>query len=176
MGRGLLPFLLLALAFAAPAFAQDQPPAPDLSRIEQLKALRQQQETTDLAPAMLQPELLGEEGTAAMRQALAAYYEYRIIGYDHRQRVFAWQLLSSRIIFGMVILLVAVGVYFSWLQFRAALKGGAAPGERPYDTTFEASTTGFKLSSPVLGVIILALSLAFFYLYLLYVYPITDIL
>lgn len=176
MGRGLLLFLLLALAFAAPAFAQDQPPAPDLSRIEQLKALRQQQETTDLAPAMLQPELLGEEGTAAMRQALAAYYQYRIIGYDHRQRVFAWQLLSSRIIFGMVILLVAVGVYFSWLQFRAALKGGTALAERPYDTTFEASTTGLKLSSPVLGVIILALSLAFFYLYLLYVYPITDIL
>ena len=175
MARMLFLLVLLTCALAiAPASAQNQP-APDLSRIEQLKAL-DTQETTDLAPAMLQPEQLGEEGAAAMRKALTAYYEYRVNGYQHRQRVFAWQLLSSRIIFVMVILLVLVGIYFSWMQFRSALKGGSAFGERPHDTTFEASTTGFKLSSPVLGVIILALSLAFFYLYLLYVYPITDIL
>jgi hypothetical protein len=170
----LLLSLLLGAFVVASAAAQDQP-APDLSRIEQLKA-SDTQETTDLAPTMLQPELLGEEGAAAMRKALTAYYEYRVGGYQHRQRVFAWQLLSSRIIFVMVILLVLVGIYFSWMQFRSALRGGSAFGERPHDTTFEASTTGFKLSSPVLGVIILALSLAFFYLYLLYVYPITDIL
>lgn len=39
----------------------------------------------------------------------------------------------------------------------------------------ELSTSGIKVSSPVLGVIILALSLAFFYLYLVYVYPIKEI-
>jgi hypothetical protein len=37
------------------------------------------------------------------------------------------------------------------------------------------STAGLKVSSPVLGVIILVISLAFFYLYLVYVYPISEI-
>src|SRR5512134_2344980 len=100
----LLALLTVAALGLASAAAQDQPP-PDLSRIEQLRGL-DTQETTDLAPDMLQPELLGEEGTAAMRKALAAYYAYRVSGYQHRQRVFAWQLLSSRIIFVMVIFLV----------------------------------------------------------------------
>jgi hypothetical protein len=167
--------LLTAFLLGAPAVAQ-QDAAPS-NRIEQLKeALASEEGTSGIAPTAVSPELLGEEGTAALRRALTAYYEYRVTGYEHRQSVFAWQLLSSRIIFVLVIFLVLVGVYFSWLQFRLAMKGGAPFADRPQDTTFEASTTGLKVSSPVLGVIILALSLAFFYLYLLYVYPINDIL
>jgi len=166
--------VLLSAQLTFGAFAQDAPPAP-ADRIEQLKAALANEDNTSIAPATLPPDILGEEGTAAMHKALAAYYDYRVTGYQHRQRVFAWQLLSSRIIFVLVIFLVLVGVFFSWLQFRQALKGTPF-GERPQDTTFEASTTGLKVSSPVLGVIILALSLAFFYLYLLYVYPISDLL
>jgi hypothetical protein len=41
-------------------------------------------------------------------------------------------------------------------------------------TSIEAGKSGFKISSPVLGVIILTLSLAFFYLYLVHVYPVSD--
>jgi hypothetical protein len=42
-------------------------------------------------------------------------------------------------------------------------------------TELEASLTGIKVSSPVLGVIILALSFLFFYLYIKFVYPIHEI-
>jgi hypothetical protein len=42
-------------------------------------------------------------------------------------------------------------------------------------TEIEATLQGLKISSPVLGVIILALSFFFFYLYLKYVYPIHEI-
>ncbi len=171
-----LAFTLAVFFSGTPALAQDNSPAPSPSdRIEQLKALSSE-DTSGIAPTAVSPELLGEEGTAALRRALTAYYEYRVTGYQHRQRVFAWQLLSSRIIFVLVIFLVLTGVYFSWLQFRSAMKGGTPFAEQAQDTTFEASTSGLKVSSPVLGVIILALSLAFFYLYLLYVYPINDIL
>jgi hypothetical protein len=113
------------------------------------------------------------EGIASLQEALKAYYDYRISGYAHRERVFAWQLLSSRIIFVVVIFLVMTGIYFSWLQFSRSLK--STKGEEFKETTFEASTTGFKVSSPILGVIILAMSLAFFYLYLAFVYPISEI-
>ena len=164
--------LLVVGGLLGAAFAQEEPAEPDLSRIEQLRAL-DQEAAPGLAPAIVAPEFLGEEGSEALRQALTSYYRYRVDGYEHRGRVFAWQLLSSRIIFVLVIFLVLAGLYFSWMQFRAGLGG---TGAEPRDTTFEASATGFKVSSPVLGVIILAISLAFFYLYLVHVYPIVEIL
>ena len=42
-------------------------------------------------------------------------------------------------------------------------------------STIKVGKDGFEVSSPVLGVIILALSLGFFYLYPVYAYPIHEI-
>lgn len=130
-------------------------------------------ERQGFAPVMIDPAWLDEAGQASQRRALQAYYDYRSEGFDHRRRVFAWQLLSSKAIFLLVIFLVMAGVYFSWLQFRQGLKGGEGGASH---TTLEATPGGIKLSSPVLGVIILTLSLLFFYLYLVHVYPIEEIL
>ncbi len=108
----------------------------------------------------------------AYRGALREYYAYLQKGLQHRQRVFAWQHFSSITIFVVVILLVAAGVYFAAVQFHHGLGQGAAGGT---GTQFEAGPGGLKVSSPVLGVIILVISLVFFYLYLVYVYPIQEI-
>ena len=126
-----------------------------------------------------------EEFFTAMRE----YYRYRVSGYRHRARVFEWQLVSSRVIFVVVIFLVLAGVYFSWVQFRAGLSvksvpeaasteesAASVPLLKPDITEFTASVKGIKVSSPVLGVIILVISLVFFYLYLVYVYPIHEAL
>jgi hypothetical protein len=167
---------------------------------------------------------LDDSTKAAYLSALRAYYQYKQSGLEHRQKVFAWQLLSSRIIFFTVIALVLSGVYFSGVQFHSALRSArksallrrpaaskaglsaraesgtqraaedrskskavsadadkeSAPADdtSPGDTLLteiEASLQGFRVSSPVLGVIILALSFLFFYLYLKYVYPINEI-
>lgn len=174
LGALLLVLLLASVAFVAPSGAQDAASEAGVDRIEQLKALDDDAAGNSLAPPVISPELLDEDGAAALRQALTSYYRYRVSGYAHRERVFAWQLLSSRIIFVLVIGLVLTGIYFSWLQFRVSLKG--VKGAELKETSFEASTTGLKVSSPVLGVIILAMSLAFFYLYLVYIYPIAEIL
>lgn len=129
---------------------------------------------TRLLPKLVDPDILNEAGVKSMQSALKGYYDYRVKGFDHRARVFEWQLLSSRIIFVLVILIVVVGLYFSWLQFMAGLRENA--GLEKMSTTVEATPAGgIKVSSPVLGVIILTLSLAFFYLYLLHVYPISEI-
>ena len=109
-------------------------------------------------------------------QALQEYYKYRISGLKHRQRVFDWQLLSSKIIFFVVVTLVLAGVYFAAVQFHVGLKSKNIQGDTQMETTeFSASMEGIKVSSPILGVIILALSLGFFYLYLVFVYPISEI-
>ena len=90
----------------------------------------------------------------------------------HRREVFEWQLSSSKIIFYVVIFLVLIGVFFSGVQFYAAHKKNFMDDKV---TEISASAKGIKVSSSVLGVIILIISLMFFYLYLVYVYPINEI-
>jgi len=125
-----------------------------------------------LAPAA-PPEWLKDAATnQAFLDSAREYYVYKASGLRYRSRVFEWQLFSSRIIFATVILLVASGIMFAAIQFRAGLK-------RPYVSTdatqIDLSAGSIKVSSPVLGVIILVISLAFFYLYLVYVYPISEV-
>ena len=124
------------------------------------------------------PDWLADPETGrAFRDALHGYYAYRLSGYEHRQRVFAWQLSSSKVIFATVLVLVFSGIAFAALQFYAGFRRPVTSGAGVAETVTEldVSATGVKVSSPVLGVIILVLSLAFFYLYLVYVYPIAEI-
>lgn len=125
--------------------------------------------------------------------AWRAYYDYKIRGLRHRGEVYDWQLTSGKITFAVVLFLVMAGIYFSWLQFRSSLLprppakavstvASAAPdaGEPAQSavvmavTEISAGREGIKVSSPVLGVIILVISLLFFYLYLVYIYPISE--
>ena len=68
--------------------------------------------------------------------------------------------------FSVVLTLVFAGLVFAALQFRRGMRT---------TTEIEFSMSGVKVSSPVLGVVILAVSMAFFYLYARYVYPIQEV-
>jgi hypothetical protein len=128
----------------------------------------------EMAPAA-PPDWLNDAATnAAFLSAMRAYYTYRETGLIQRQRVFAWQLVSSKIIFVTVLLLVGAGIVFAAIQFGVGLRRTAADAHEE-TTSIDLSTTSVKVSSPVLGVIILFIALAFFYLYLVYVYPISEI-
>ena len=162
--------LLALIAMEPPAGGSD----PDPVRDKKLDLFRSIPEADPARCVRGQYDgYLDEPGVASMRASLRAFYDYKTRGFDHRSRVFEWQLLSSRLIFVLVIAIVAVGLYFSWLQFMAGFKQGTPPDKT--STTFEASPSGIKVSSPVLGVIILTLSLVFFYLYLVHVYPIDEL-
>jgi hypothetical protein len=131
-----------------------------------------------------------EPSRAKVLASFNEYLDYRISGYQHRREVFKWQLFSSKITFYVVILLVLAGVYFSGIQFHRSLdKKRAKVGadkvtadqevtqvvpEKSEVTEITASIKGIRVSSPVLGVLILVISLAFFYLYLSFVYPIQE--
>ena len=125
------------------------------------------------------PEYLQDEKTRSLYlKSWQAYYDYLSEGLAYRLKVFRWQALSSIIIFYSVLFLVFAGILFSGIQFYKSMKFA---GKKEEDgktnqalTEFEASASGIKVSSPVLGVIILVISLAFFYLYLVYVYPIQE--
>lgn len=131
--------------------------------------------STDAASPVAPPEWLKDQATNQLfLEAMGAYYRYRSSGLEHRRRVFEWQLFSSKLIFATVLMLVGAGMAFAAIQFRAGLR--RAPDDKAQETTeVNLSATSVKVSSPVLGVIILVISLAFFYLYLVYVYPISEI-
>ncbi|MEJ2539886.1 MAG: hypothetical protein P8188_07955 [Gemmatimonadota bacterium] len=165
--------LILLLAGASPAAGQDS------SAADRLQAMvdSAQRAEAEAAPPESPRSLPSEPALAYADSAeLAGYATW---GLTHRRRVFEWQHQSSRIIFYAVLFLVFTGVGFSGIQFYRSLRE-STDGVRVEDgdergvSHFELSTGGLKISSPVLGVIILGLSLAFFYLYLVYVYPIAE--
>jgi len=106
-----------------------------------------------------------------------ALSQYKLFGLEHRKSSLQWNLTSSIIIFWSVIFLVLCGIIFAGLQFYSALysKNKLTDSTQNFTTNLEANMQGIKVSSPVLGVIILMISMLFFYLYLKYVYPITEI-
>lgn len=112
--------------------------------------------------------------TDEMRSALGeAVYDDHIALLDYNRRVFEWQMTSTIVSFWMVIALVVAGLAFAGVQFWRAMR--ATAGDPGMTTDLELGTKGLKVSSPVLGVIILTISLGFFYLYLRHVYPIEHV-
>ena len=157
---------------ATPGLAQDHE-APAIT--EPAAPAARSLEDFDPFPEAPDPGKASPETTAAYQEALQAYFAYRKAGYEHRLGVFAWQSLSTKIIFFVVVLLVLAGIGFAAMQFHAGLYGrggGSAPSD---ETEISLSLRELKVRSPVLGVIILTISLAFFYLYLVHVYPIRNV-
>jgi hypothetical protein len=96
-----------------------------------------------------------------------ARLEYDTFALRHAQRTFVWQYWSGIVVFLLVMATVVMGLYLSFLHFREGRRGGGGQ--------IKMSTTGIEVSSPVIGLLILVISLGFFYLYLSQVYPITEV-
>jgi len=181
--------VLLVLATPWAVAAQGDPARPS----DQESALRAVEKKLQLVQERVKMSA-GESGSDAIpgapeqvlndpatREAYLTYvqerYRYLASQFDHRRNVFAWQHWSSQIIFGVVLVLVGTGVYFSAVQFHRGLRPARhlPRTENGEKTEFSASLKEIKVSSPVLGVVILAISLAFFYLYLVFVYPVQEV-
>lgn len=136
----------------------------------------------------------GIEVEVAQYNQNKAYYDFIGKQYSRSEKFLDWQLYSSIIIFWVVIGLVICGVVFSAVQFimglrsskivalkaRQAIDGNGKIEEKADDdnskfTKIKFGTEGFEFSSSILGVIILAISIAFFYLYLSFVYPLNEL-
>jgi hypothetical protein len=123
---------------------------------------------TERKLSVAQGNLVGQAPSKDMQNAWEQYY---IASLKHRQSVFAWQAFASKIIFVIVIALVFAGLVFSALQFYFGLRGA----EVRVSEEFEVSLSSVKVRTQFLGIVTLALSLAFFYLYLSRVYPIVPV-
>lgn len=99
-----------------------------------------------------------------------AYVEHLLWRFNYPKRVFGQQIASNWLITFVVLLLVISGLVFSFLQLRYAITLGDLSS---LNSTVEIETAGkVSISSSIVGAITLVISLAFFALYLKYVFQI----
>ncbi|MBN8837168.1 MAG: hypothetical protein J0I09_07915 [Sphingobacteriia bacterium] len=124
---------------------------------------------------------------AIMLKTEAAYHEYM---FTQRMAIYNWQLVSGKILFFIVVFIVLTGLFLSYLQFKASTayiehrlqaakeNPGIGAGNLADNTVpaskFEVSKEGIKIDSAVIGLVILVISIVFFFLYLRYVFPIQN--
>jgi hypothetical protein len=195
-----IPAITLALALAAgvatsPAYAQSQN-RPSLSFDDLVKPTTAAQK--DETPC----GGFESEIKAACEKSIKAAWDHYRWKIEYTQKAYEAHHIYTMFVFILVCGLVLLGMWLSYREFERGARGkpaasepqsggkGAGPqdaaagdagaGAHPappteeQKSTLEMGTSGVKVSSPVLGVIILVVSMGFFYLYLKTVYPIEE--
>jgi hypothetical protein len=101
-------------------------------------------------------------------EALIAQYDHQIATMKQIEAVYAWQGLASNVSLFLVVLIVSAGVAFSGFQLWHAAKLGAPQADSHLEITFQK----VRLTSSVVGIVVLALSFFFFYLFVKEIYAI----
>jgi len=129
------------------------------------------------------------ERDIAKNRYTTEFMKYYINNFAHRKSIFEWQLLSSKFIFFLVMIVVLSGILFSGLQFYQSFKLTSKftkmANSKNLDqiekimnqdsSTIEISpTNGFSVTTSIVGLLVLGVSIGFFYLYLNHVYPINE--
>ena len=99
------------------------------------------------------------------------YYEYLSKKADINVMQFQWQRTASERLLWLVVVVVLAGVVFSGYQLWRASK----TNDLPADSTIEIAAQKIKITSSVVGVIVLAISIIFFYFFLIEVYRVKVI-
>jgi hypothetical protein len=112
---------------------------------------------------------------AAERDYQLAQYQYWTRLMDQRLGIIDTTNRLGFVIFGVVHLLVAVGLVMSWREFRRAETLRQRSGEGERDTELKVSLEGLALKTSLHGGVLLGFALAFYFLYLRFVYPISVV-
>ncbi len=113
-----------------------------------------------------------------------SYTDQIVFNVNHEKRAFLLQYYISILIFILVILIVGIGLFLSYKQFklneeivRHSMVNNAANIDKGTDTasTLEVNKDGIKMNTAVIGLMILVISLVFFFLYINFVYKIDFI-
>jgi len=145
-----------------------------------------------------------DEARQACARLQKVAYEHQAWMLEYRQKAFEAHHVYTIIVFAIVCAMVLLGMYLSYKEFaigaarrqklierliqRVRRTAGGKPDEAKAGgdqelsaeekaaaaTALEIGTSGVKVTSQVLGVIVLVVSMGFFYLYLKTVYPIQE--
>ena len=81
--------------------------------------------------------------------------------------VYRWEMFASNVMLWVTVVVVLCGLGFSGAQLWHAMRIG-----QKTDGTWEISATGMRVTSSIVGVVVLAMSIAFVFLFLDRVYPV----
>jgi hypothetical protein len=177
------PFLLAATAAAAGE--PPQTPQEMLPNTVQPKSVLLPLDLTELLPlkpppvdaARVDPRVV--EAYVKSLTSWYSLYEARLViqqeSLAHNKETLAWNRSASRLVFWLVVAIVLSGVALCWVQVLGSRPAARAGGKEPEATNVEFALGRVRVSSPTLGVIVLTISLAFFYLYLTRVYSVTVV-
>ncbi len=196
--------LALALAFAcARALAA---PAPALPAAGPPAAAGAPSPFADIAGQLEQEAAAVAAPSTLLRQDREDHAAYLRWQREFSRRSWEWHLHSTRLLMYVVLVIVAFGLFITYLQFthdrrprrRGAPRTATPPAtggsvDRPAsgmdpvheddDATIGASPSssvklgpaGIEITSQVIGLLVLAFSLAFFYFYIKDVYPMQEL-
>jgi hypothetical protein len=112
---------------------------------------------------------------------LNSYTNQYVFNVEHEKRSFKLQFYSSILIFILVVVIVSLGLILSYKQFmlneyiiKQSIEQNKETIDKGTDTSasLEVGKDGVKINTAVIGLIILVISLVFFFLYLKFVYHI----
>jgi len=196
-----LSFVLLCFTLVATASSSDElPSAKSFERpLAQNSSVFSQKVTTESLPTPIAsgwkwPAPGANRSTDDAAKLSAIYLDYLAAVSQHNenmQKIEEQQYNDQRfvggIIFILVIMIVVVGVGLSILQFFKGVLLASPASNGPAGTSASGATTNVNLASEitvsltsveikssVIGLVVLAVSLAFFFLYIKYVYAITP--
>jgi len=97
-----------------------------------------------------------------------AKLKHDIVTFRQIEASYDWQIFASNVSLWLVVIIVVAGVAFSGFQLWHA----AISGQPQAESQLEVSAKNFRLTSSVVGVVVLGLSLFFFYLFVKEIYTI----
>jgi hypothetical protein len=171
-------FVLLLICVAAvgalcgTAFAETKPPVEptreqlqlDISLLQDhIKKLESELKSR---PANVDPIL-----QKAYIEAERKYYEYLAAIMDIRIRAFQTQRLASNVILLLVVLVVVAGIMFAGFQLWKSVSVAGVQ----QSNELELSASKVRVTSSVVGVVVLTISLVFLYIYTKEVYHISEV-
>ncbi len=103
-------------------------------------------------------------GNAEMQHSIA-WFDYQKGLMKYNQELLDWQLFASNVLLWVVVLVAVAGVVYSGIQLATAARTG-----QQRDTTLEISAQRVRVTSSVVGILVLVISFAFVLIFLQQVY------
>lgn len=159
MNRIFVVCMVLILWALSPAQAQSNESPLDYNRFSEPTGMQ----------SGLQQEVIQSLSDDLEKQFGEAWVEYNRRSMKHRLTSLWTQYALSLLIFILVVAIVSFGIAMSYKQFSKSEK------DADKTTTIKFGQYGVEVSTSITGVVVLLISLIFFYLYLAVVFPIREI-
>ena len=117
-------------------------------------------------------------------------YKHAIWALKYQEKIYEYQHISSIVLLFVSLIVLICGLYFSYMQFKDRtdhiypnkatknlsenIDSNNIKKNDESKTSLKIGMAGIEISSSIIGLLILCVSLAFFYLYIANIYPVVD--